>query len=126
MWKLALAVCGLLWAGGLLQGCSGGGGDLPPKLRSEAAQQRGRALFLNQCAFCHGVDADGKGLRQNNLSSPPRDFTSPAWRRRVTHDEVFHVIRNGVPGTSMPPWANLSDDQVWDLTAYLLSVSGSS
>lgn len=111
--------------GWLLPGCSGGDSDLPPRLRSEAARERGRALFLNQCAFCHGVNADGKGLRQQALSGPPRDFTSSAWRQRVTPEEVFGVIHDGVPGTSMPAWGFLRDDQIWDLTAYLMSVSGS-
>ncbi|MDY7091658.1 MAG: cytochrome c [Acidobacteriota bacterium] len=97
--------------------------DLPPRLRSERAQERGRALYLEQCAFCHGVAADGKGLRRQALSAQPQDFTNPAWRRRVTPEEIFDVIHNGRPGTSMPAWGFLRDEQIWDLTAYLLSVS---
>jgi mono/diheme cytochrome c family protein len=108
--------------GAWLVACDGGQ-ELPPRLRSERAQLRGRALYTQHCALCHGADADGQGLRRQALSARPQHFTSSAWRRRVTPQEVFDVIQDGRPGTSMPAWSFLRDEQIWDLTAYLLSVS---
>jgi mono/diheme cytochrome c family protein len=105
--------------------------DLPPpyrrlevpreRLASAEARQRGRLLFLSQCALCHGEHADGRGLRREGLSSPPRDFTDPTWRRRSSPRRVFYTIREGLKGTPMPAWKTLDDGQIWDLTAYLLS-----
>jgi high-affinity iron transporter len=109
-------------------GCSGGnpaaeGLEVPrAKLASEEARVRGRELYLEHCALCHGERADGHGVRRN-LSSQPADFTNANWRRRVTPEEVFLAIRDGVPHTAMPAWKVLDKAEIWDLTAYVLSVA---
>lgn len=106
--------------------------DLPPEYRdvtvptstiaSADARARGRALFLEHCAICHGVRADGQGLR-SNLSVPPADFTDPSWRKRTTERRAYYVVREGIRGTPMPAWKILSEEQTWDLVAYVLSVA---
>jgi mono/diheme cytochrome c family protein len=113
--------------------CSGPDGELPDayrrlpvpteRLESPDARERGRSLFLVHCALCHGDRADGHGVRQQALSTPPRDFTDRAWRSRTSPRRVFFVIREGSPGTAMPAWKTLDDAQTWDLTAYLLAAS---
>ena len=113
-------------------GCKGPDGDLPEAyrslavpqeiLRSTASRERGRALFLEHCALCHGERADGRGVRREGLTSPPRDFTDPAWRRRTSPRHVFFTSREGSPRTPMPAWRVLDDARTWDLTAYLLAV----
>ena len=92
-------------------------------LESSQARGRGRDLYLRHCALCHGVDGDGKGVRQN-LSSRPRSFLDPTWRERSSPRSVYHAIQEGLTGTAMPAWKNLDGEQTWDLVAYLLSVSG--
>ena len=98
--------------------------EIPEELLvSPEARARGRDLYLQHCALCHGAKADGKGVRQN-LSSRPRSFLDPTWRRRSGPRSVYHVVREGLAGTAMPAWKNLDNDQTWDLVAYVLSVSG--
>ena len=92
-------------------------------LASDEAAERGRAIFVSKCALCHGERADGHGVRNKGLSGKPADFTSPAWRRRVTPEYVFRVVSEGKRGTSMPAWPTLSDGQRWDVVAYVLSVA---
>lgn len=97
--------------------------DVPEsRLASPEARQRGRALFRDYCALCHGEGADGRGVRQN-LSSRAADFTDPAWRRRASPRRLFWVIQEGVQGTAMPAWKVLDEGQTWDLVAYLQSVA---
>ncbi len=36
---------------------------------------------------------------------------------------LFFVIREGIRRTPMPAWKILSQDQTWDLVAYVLSVA---
>jgi mono/diheme cytochrome c family protein len=112
--------------------CSGRGGDLPAeyqrlevpeaRLRSAEARERGRVLFLEHCALCHGPRADGQGVRREGLTSRPRDFRDPAWRQKATPGRVFYALREGVRGTSMPSWKSLPEAEAWDLVAFVLSV----
>lgn len=112
--------------------CKGADADLPPAYRklpvpddlsSPAALERGRVLFLQHCALCHGVAGDGHGQRREGFVRPPRDFRSSPWRTEATPRRVFHSVREGLPGTAMPSWKTLPDAGLWDLTAYVLSIA---
>ena len=103
-------------------GCNRGQGDLEPPTFTAESRQRGRQLFLQHCALCHGENADGHGVRRN-LVGNPADFTSFAWRDGVTAEQVFRIVRDGKPGTSMSAWPSLDEQEIWDLTAYVLSVA---
>jgi len=115
-----------------LAGCRADG-DLPPSYRSVSvpedqlasgeSRERGRRLFLMHCALCHGVNADGRGVRREGLSSPPRDFTDPNTRAKSSARRMFYEIREGIRGTAMPSWKVLDEGGTWDLVAYLRSVS---
>lgn len=89
---------------------------------SQRARDSGRALYLAHCALCHGVRADGQGVRRTSLSSSPVDFTRQSWCREATPRRVYFAVREGVSGTAMPSWKALTEAQCWDLVAYLLSV----
>jgi mono/diheme cytochrome c family protein len=112
--------------------CSGGDRSLPPRyrhvpvpadrLRSAAALARGRALFEANCVLCHGERGDGHGRRASGFAQPPANFTDPAWRAGATPRRVFFAIREGLHGTPMPSWKWLSEDDSWDLVAYVLSL----
>lgn len=109
-------------------GCDGPGRDAYRGLRvpeatlgSSEARDRGRELFVRNCALCHGEAADGRGERRSALSTPAADFTSRSWRERATPRSTFVAIREGVRGTAMPAWRQFTDDEVWSLVAYLLA-----
>ena len=92
------------------------------RLAEAAARERGRALFLTDCALCHGERADGHS-RHQLLSSRPTDFTNRAWQRTMTPRQVYTVLRKEIHSTTMPAWSSLTEDETWDLVAYVLSVS---
>jgi high-affinity iron transporter len=91
-------------------------------LASSEARHRGREIFVASCALCHGERGDGHGVRREGLARPPRDFTDPAWRQSTSPRRVFFAIREGIKGTAMPPWPNLSEQDAWNLTAFVLSL----
>jgi mono/diheme cytochrome c family protein len=93
------------------------------RLSSDEARERGREIFEDKCALCHGDRADGRGPRGRSLARRPTDFTNPQWRASTTPSQVFEIVSEGVRGTSMPGWPTLSEDQKWDVTAYVLSVA---
>ena len=93
------------------------------RLYSDEARTRGRLLFATKCALCHGELADGNGVRNKGLSAKPANFRSDEWRSTATPRDVFHTVSEGKRGTSMPSWPTLSDDEKWDVVAYVLSVA---
>jgi len=98
--------------------------DVPfDRLSSDEARIRGRSLFATKCALCHGDLADGNGVRSKGLSAKPANFRSGEWRSTATPRDVFHTVSEGKRGTSMPAWPTLSDDEKWDVVAYVLSVA---
>jgi mono/diheme cytochrome c family protein len=113
-------------------GCADGDRDLPRSYRgievpaallaSPDARNRGAALFREYCALCHGERGDGHGARREGLTSPPRDFTSPAWRASASPRRVFFAIREGLSGTPMASWKALSEEDAWAMTSYVLSL----
>ena len=93
------------------------------RLASDETRARGRALYAQKCALCHGVRADGKGVRRKGLSGAPANFQSKDWRANTSAQEVFVVLSEGKRGTSMPAWPTLSDEEKWEVVAYVLSVA---
>jgi len=81
-------------------------------------------VYQENCALCHGERGDGRGVRREGLSAPARDFTDPNWRNSTTPLQVYVTVTDGKPSTSMPSWKALSEQQRWDVTAYVLSLSG--
>src|ERR1041384_3515053 len=88
----------------------------------------GKAVYERKCMLCHGEKGDGKGPSAELLVPAPRDFTSGLYKIRTTSNKVpadqdiFNVISNGMPGTSMPAWKDvIPDKDRWNLVAYLKS-----
>ena len=85
----------------------------------------GRAVYEQKCLLCHGEQGDGKGPGAELLSPRPRDFTKGLYKVRTTasrtpsDQDLFKVITDGMPGTSMPGWAVLPERDRWNLVAYL-------
>ncbi len=98
--------------------------DVPvERLSSDEARERGRQIFKQNCVLCHGERADGNGARSKGLSGKAANFNNAEWRESVTPRFVFEVLSEGKRGTSMPAWPTLTDDQKWDVVAYVLSVA---
>jgi DMSO reductase family type II enzyme heme b subunit len=85
----------------------------------------GKAVYELKCMGCHGDKGDGKGAAAELLMPRPRDFTSGLYKIRTTANKVptdqdlFRIITDGMPGTSMPSWAVLPDKDRWNLVAYI-------
>lgn len=84
--------------------------------------KRGAELYGPHCASCHGNKFDGKGPAGASLDPPPADFTDDAFMKGKSPFQEFNVIRLGVPGTGMQAFNQLSDDDVWALAFYVVSL----
>lgn len=91
----------------------------------------GKALYAEYCSQCHGDEGDGQGVMADRLVPRPRDFRRGIYKIRRTiqgelpiDDDLFEIIRKGMPGSSMPAWQDvLSDEEVWQLVDYIKSFS---
>ena len=87
----------------------------------------GKAVYELKCVGCHGDKGDGKGPAAELLMPKPRDFTSGIYKIRTTANkmptdqDLFRLITDGMPGTSMPSWAVLPEKDRWNLVAYIKS-----
>ncbi len=79
---------------------------------------RGRSLYAERCASCHGATGHGDGPAAAGLDPPPIAFTDAERARARSLMALYQVISQGVEGTSMPPFDTLSDDDRWALAFY--------
>jgi mono/diheme cytochrome c family protein len=98
--------------------------------------EMGRALYADSCASCHGANLEGQpDWRSFNddgtLPAPPHDSTGHTWH----HDDtlLFEYTKfggeaalqsRGITGvkSGMPAFEHvLSDDDIWDILAYIRS-----
>ena len=103
----------------------------PAGLLTAAAQiAAGKALFREKCASCHGHPDEGRSPRADFFQPPAPDFTAPVYRS-IDPAYFFWRIEVGKTvepylsrGSVMPSWRGLSDEQIWQLVAYLKSRAG--
>src|SRR5688572_29313640 len=96
--------------------------------------ERGETLFTENCALCHGQNAEGGGAASTydpadswpapNLTTIEKRYegTPPALNIR---DYIVQTIRRGRPGTPMPAWGSayggpMTDQQIEEIVDWIL------
>lgn len=93
--------------------------DAPASL---AGLSRGARLFEEQCAQCHGPEAQGHPDWQTPgvVAAPPLNGTGNDWKR--TRAQLVAVIKNGAKRNGqpvMPAWSGrLTDAEIDDLISW--------
>lgn len=86
-----------------------------------APSERARALFLTNCATCHGETGDGKGITP--LDRPARSFMDGGFSFGNTPEALFRTISIGIPGTPMPGFdSSLSEVERKVLASYVVTL----
>jgi putative heme-binding domain-containing protein len=85
---------------------------------SKAAAAGGQITFNSACAGCHGLDGRGSDKAVN--------ITGSAKMRHLSDAQLTGIIADGVPGTGMPGFRNLSDRQIRAVVGYIRSLQGKS
>lgn len=77
----------------------------------------GARLYSRHCAQCHGERGDGRGVTP--LDPPARHFGAEPFklgttgsRWSPTDDDLVGILRRGIPGSAMPSFAQLSEDEL--------------
>ena len=84
-----------------------------PVASDPAAVSAGQKLYANKCAHCHGANGEGKGH-------------SPSLQTETVHaltpGELEWVIAHGFSLHRMPAFESLSQDERWQIVAYVQSL----
>jgi mono/diheme cytochrome c family protein len=127
----AASAVGVLVAVGIVV-CLGTNAELTePDPNSASLVGRGKAVYAQYCASCHGANLEGQPNwreRQPNgrLPAPPHDASGHTWHH--SDKELFAMIENGlpeiVPGyqTDMPKYRDiLSGSDIWAVLSFIES-----
>jgi mono/diheme cytochrome c family protein/plastocyanin len=107
---------------------------------SKESLSNGQKLYAQNCAACHGENGAGDGVfaddlqaagessmqtmtgADNMMMQTPVDFTDPTRMLGASPALLQGKILRGGMGTGMPMWGSIfTEDQIWDLVAYLYS-----
>lgn len=89
---------------------------------------RGRLVYANFCAKCHGANLEGAPnwrvpLADGSMPAPPHDASGTTWR--LSDQELFAIVRDGGPSgraSVMPGFGGvLRDREIWAVIAYIKS-----
>ena len=79
--------------------------------------KRGKVIYAKNCQGCHGPTGAGVGGATPNLADPKR--MSP-----LTDQQLYQAVTQGRPGTGMPAWESVLNEQDrWHVVAYLRTLS---
>jgi mono/diheme cytochrome c family protein len=91
---------------------------------------KGKALFQQNCALCHGPVGKGDGALAPTLFPHPVNLQLHVPQHAP--GELHYWISTGIPGTSMPAWSDidpatgkprLADDERWAIIRYLQALA---
>ncbi len=106
-----------------------------PKMLGEesfavAELKQGVEIYNRRCVQCHGVTGDGNGPVAKYLYPRPRDyrkglfkFTTTQYGTRPRREDLIRTLKRGIPGTSMPSFARLSQAELEAVADYVIALS---
>ncbi len=93
-------------------------------LSGPAAVAAGGRLFKQNCASCHGDEADGRGPAATGLEPPPANFRSGAVLAQHSDAYLYFRVSTGKAGTAMPSFHGaLGETERWQVVTYLRSLA---
>lgn len=80
----------------------------------------GRAIYINNCAVCHGDNGNSGVWARNSLNPPPRDFTTEKAKEVLSKERMIVSVTYGRPGTGMMPFSSrLSTKQIEQVVHFI-------
>ena len=86
----------------------------PPGSQIDRDTPLGARVFAQRCAVCHGPDGKGNGPAAPSMFPRPRDFSSGIFKYKSTaaeepptDEDLSRTVRDGLPGSAMPYFADL-------------------
>ena len=100
----------------------------PALVFAQGNAQKGKELFTQNCASCHGATGKGDGAAAVALNPKPRNLSDKAYMGKLKDQQLIDIIKKGgaASGKSplMPPFGGvLSDADVRNVVAFIRQLS---
>ena len=93
-------------------------GIVPPvNLADHKRVVAGTSHFSEHCVSCHSAPGVQSGELAKGMYPQPPVLTDSA--KQYSPGELFWIIQNGIKMSGMPSWPGLSDDDLWNIIAFL-------
>ncbi len=93
-----------------------------PVPATEASLAAAKAVYVEQCAQCHGDQGKGDGPESPMYDVKPADFTDAHMMSEMTDGEIFWKISEG--RRPMPSFKQrLTEEQRWQLVSFVRTFS---
>jgi mono/diheme cytochrome c family protein len=100
-------------------------GIVPPvNLADHKRVVAGTSHFAEYCVSCHSAPGVLSGELAKGMYPQPPVLTDSA--KQWSPGELFWIIQNGIKMSGMPSWPGLSDDDLWNIIAFLQKLPGMS
>jgi mono/diheme cytochrome c family protein len=96
----------------------------PVNLADHKRVVAGTSHFAEHCATCHSAPGVYSGELAKGMYPQPPVLTDSA--KEWSPAELFWIIKNGIKMSGMPSWPGLSDDDLWNIVAFLQKLPGMS
>lgn len=105
-------------------------GESPSKAANPQELAEGKWIYETNCAICHGISGDGRGMAAHMFVTQPRDLTTGVFKFRSTPSgslptdtDLIRTITNGLKGTPMVAQRHLTKEQVRAVVTYIKTFS---
>ncbi len=101
---------------------------LPGLVLAQGNAEKGKTLFAQYCASCHGASGKGDAPAAAALNPKPKDLTDKAYVAGLKDQYLFDLIQKGgaAVGKSplIPPFGSkLKDQDIRDVIAFIRSLA---
>jgi mono/diheme cytochrome c family protein len=94
-------------------------GALPYIMPQTPSYERGKLVYLQYCAHCHGLGGQGDGWDGEYLDVLPANFTDPNLRG-MSDGDYYARVSFGIQNSAMPTWGEfLPENQRWDVIRFI-------
>jgi mono/diheme cytochrome c family protein len=101
--------------------------DTPAPYKADNANlDKGKTIYLTNCAPCHGKVGKGDGPAAANLNPKPRDHSKGEYMSKLTDDHIGRVVKlgGGIAGfPGMPAHPQFKTEDVNAVIAYMRTLS---
>jgi mono/diheme cytochrome c family protein len=94
---------------------------------ADADKDAGKEIYQQRCSPCHGPDGKANTPTAQALNPKPADHTNGSYMNQLSNDHIRKVIKEGGASVGkspiMPPQADLSNEQIDNLVAFVRSLA---